>query len=159
MADTRPGIPLRGKMWYNLFATRGAGKSGTLRGQKGNTAMFLIGNHVSASKGYLAMGKQAAKLGGNTFAFLRATRAAARKTAGRGDAAALRTFLRENGFGTLVAHAPYTLNACGKDEAVRDFCPPRHGRRPCAAGGRAARPILQFSPGSHGPGREKRVCA
>ena len=31
--------------------------------------MFLIGNHVSSSKGYLAMGKQAAKLGGNTFAF------------------------------------------------------------------------------------------
>ena len=39
------------------------------RAGKGATAMFLIGNHVSSSKGYLAMGKQAAKLGGNTFAF------------------------------------------------------------------------------------------
>lgn len=84
--------------------------------------MFLIGNHVSASKGYLAMGRQAAKLGGNTFAFFtRNPRGGAQKPLDEKDAAALRAFLRENGFGTLVAHAPYTLNACGKDEAVREF--------------------------------------
>ncbi len=84
--------------------------------------MFLIGNHVSASKGYLAMGRQAAKLGGNTFAFFtRNPRGGAQKPLDKEDAAALRAFLHENGFGTLVAHAPYTLNACGKDEAVREF--------------------------------------
>ena len=137
-------------MWYNLFATRGAGKSGMLRGQKGNTAMFLIGNHVSASKGYLAMGKQAAKLGGNTFAFFtRNPRGGAQKPLDEADAAALRTFLRENGFGTLVAHAPYTLNACGKDEAVRDFA--HRAMEEDLARLEAALPgqYYNFHPGSH----------
>ena len=31
--------------------------------------MFYIGSHISSSKGYEAMGKQALKLGANTFAF------------------------------------------------------------------------------------------
>lgn len=62
------------------------------------------------------------RLGGNTFAFFtRNPRGGAQKPLDEADAAALRGFLCENGFGTLVAHAPYTLNACGKDEAVRDF--------------------------------------
>ena len=112
--------------------------------------MFLIGNHVSSSKGYLAMGKQAAKLGGNTFAFFtRNPRGGAQKPLDEADAAALRTFLRENGFGTLVAHAPYTLNACGKDEAVRDFA--HRAMEEDLARLEAALPgqYYNFHPGSH----------
>ena len=41
--------------------------------------MIYIGNHLSSSNGYLAMGKQAKKLGGNTFAFLRGIRAAVKQ--------------------------------------------------------------------------------
>lgn len=120
------------------------------RAGKGATAMFLIGNHVSSSKGYLAMGKQAAKLGGNTFAFFtRNPRGGAQKPLDEADAAALRTFLRENGFGTLVAHAPYTLNACGKDEAVRDFA--HRAMEEDLARLEAALPgqYYNFHPGSH----------
>lgn len=120
------------------------------RAGKGTTAMFLIGNHVSSSKGYLAMGKQAAKLGGNTFAFFtRNPRGGAQKPLDEADAAALRTFLRENGFGTLVAHAPYTLNACGKDEAVRDFA--HRAMEEDLARLEAALPgqYYNFHPGSH----------
>ena len=29
--------------------------------------------------------------------------------------------MAQNGFGKLVAHAPYTMNACSKDERVREF--------------------------------------
>ena len=31
--------------------------------------MFYIGNHLSASKGFAAMGRKEVELGGNTFAF------------------------------------------------------------------------------------------
>lgn len=112
--------------------------------------MFLIGNHVSSSKGYLAMGRQAARLGGNTFAFFtRNPRGGAQKPLDEADAAALRGFLRENGFGTLVAHAPYTLNACGKDEAVRDFA--HRAMEEDIARLEAALPgqYYNFHPGSH----------
>lgn len=96
------------------------------------------------------MGKQAAKLGGNTFAFFtRNPRGGAQKPLDKADAAALRTFLRENGFGTLVAHAPYTLNACGKDEAVRDFA--HRAMEEDLARLEAALPgqYYNFHPGSH----------
>ena len=65
------------------------------------------------------------------------------------DAAALRGFLRENGFGTLVAHAPYTLNACGKEEAVRDFA--HRAMEEDIARLEAALPgqYYNFHPGSH----------
>jgi len=120
------------------------------RAGKGAIAMFLIGNHVSSSKGYLAMGRQAARLGGNTFAFFtRNPRGGAQKPLDEADAAALRGFLRENGFGTLVAHAPYTLNACGKDEAVRDFA--HRAMEEDIARLEAALPgqYYNFHPGSH----------
>ena len=109
-------------MWYNLFATRGAGKSGMLRGQKGNTAMFLIGNHVSASKGYLAMGKQAAKLGGNTFAFFtRNPRGGRAKAIDPKDIAAFAAYAPEHGIERILAHAPYTLNPASDKQQTRDF--------------------------------------
>ena len=35
--------------------------------------------------------------------------------------AAFLALAAENGFGTLVAHAPYTINPCSKDEHTREF--------------------------------------
>ena len=96
------------------------------------------------------MGRPAARLGGNTFAFFtRNPRGGAQKPLDEADAAALRGFLRENGFGTLVAHAPYTLNACGKDEAVRDFA--HRAMEEDIARLEAALPgqYYNFHPGSH----------
>lgn len=84
--------------------------------------MFYIGCHLSASGGFLAMGKTALTLGANTFQFFtRNPRGGAAKPMIPEDAAALMDLCRENNFGPLLAHAPYTLNACSKDEKIRDF--------------------------------------
>ncbi len=84
--------------------------------------MTYIGNHVSISKGYLAMGEEELKLGGNTFAFFtRNPRGGNSKAADLADIQALQNFLRENAFGTLVAHAPYTMNLCSAKEDIREF--------------------------------------
>ena len=37
------------------------------------------------------------------------------------DCAALVSYMKENGFGKIVAHAPYTLNPCAEKENVREF--------------------------------------
>lgn len=84
--------------------------------------MFKIGCHLSASKGFLAMGKEAVKIGGNTFQFFtRNPRGGAAKAIDEKDVEAFLAFSKENGIGTILAHAPYTLNACAADEKIRTF--------------------------------------
>lgn len=84
--------------------------------------MLYIGCHLSCSKGYAAMGRQAAEIGANTFAFFtRNPRGGSAKPADLADAAELVRFVSENGFGKLVAHAPYTMNPCAADENIRRF--------------------------------------
>ena len=84
--------------------------------------MHYIGSHISSSKGYLAMGRQAAKLGANTFAFFtRNPRGGAAKAVDEADMAACVVYLQENAFGPVVAHAPYTMNACAAVPATREF--------------------------------------
>lgn len=84
--------------------------------------MINIGNHLSSSDGFLAMGKAAVKLGGDTFAFFtRNPRGGAAKPIDEDDASELRIFLKEHQFGKLVAHAPYTMNLCSDKENIRKF--------------------------------------
>ena len=84
--------------------------------------MLTIGCILSTSKGYLAMGKTALAIGANTFAFFtRNPRGGAAKAIDPVDAAALRELLTANNFGTLVAHAPYTLNPCSDKPHAREF--------------------------------------
>lgn len=84
--------------------------------------MLYIGCHLSYSKGYEAMGRQALEIDANTFAFFtRNPRGGAAKAIDETDAAALRELLDKNSFGRLVAHAPYTMNACAADENIRRF--------------------------------------
>lgn len=84
--------------------------------------MLKIGNHLSSSKGYLAMGKTAIKLGANTFAFFtRNPRGGKAKEIDPADAAAFLELAKEQGFAKLVAHAPYTLNPCSADAHLREF--------------------------------------
>lgn len=84
--------------------------------------MLYIGCHLSYSKGYAAMGTQALEIGANTFAFFtRNPRGGSAKTIDAADAKALQDILSENSFGKLVAHAPYTMNACAADENIRRF--------------------------------------
>ena len=85
--------------------------------------MFTIGCHLSASKGYLAMAKQAIELGGNTFQFFtRNPRGGAAKDIDPADVAAFHDFAAQHGIQTILAHAPYTLNACAAEERVQEFC-------------------------------------
>ena len=84
--------------------------------------MLYIGCHLSSSDGFLAMGKTALTLGANTFQFFtRNPRGSKAKAIDSADAAAFRALAAENGFGTIVAHAPYTINPCSKDEHTREF--------------------------------------
>lgn len=83
---------------------------------------MYIGNHLSTSKGYAAMGKEAVKLGANTFAFFtRNPRGGSAKTIVPSDVEQLLQLMEEKQFGKLVAHAPYTMNLCAAKEDVRRF--------------------------------------
>lgn len=84
--------------------------------------MINIGCHLSSSGGFLAMGKHATALGADTFAFFtRNPRGGQAKEIDPSDADALMSYMKENGFGKLVAHAPYTMNVCAEKESVRSF--------------------------------------
>ncbi|MCI8327604.1 MAG: deoxyribonuclease IV [Lachnospiraceae bacterium] len=83
---------------------------------------MYIGNHVSSSKGYEAMGKQAVKLGANTFAFFtRNPRGGRAKEIKIEDVEQYRVIAEEQEFGKVVAHAPYTMNACSAKEDIREL--------------------------------------
>ena len=84
--------------------------------------MIYIGNHLSSSDGFLAMGKHASELGADTFAFFtRNPRGGKAKDIDPADAAALMTYMEEHHFGPLVAHAPYTMNLCSDKADIRKF--------------------------------------
>lgn len=83
---------------------------------------MFIGNHLSASKGYAAMGKMAAALGGNTFAFFtRNPRGGKAKEINPADVETFLQIAEQEKFGKLVAHAPYTMNLCAAKEDIRSF--------------------------------------
>ena len=84
--------------------------------------MIYAGSHISSSKGYEAMGKQIRKLGGDTFAFFtRNPRGGRAKELDPEDAGKFRSMAKADGLGPVVAHAPYTLNACAAREELRTF--------------------------------------
>lgn len=84
--------------------------------------MFVIGCHLSSSKGYMHMAKEALSIGANTFQFFtRNPRGGAAKPIDEADVSEFLTFSKENGIDVILAHAPYTLNGCSKDAAIRKF--------------------------------------
>jgi Endonuclease IV (EC 3.1.21.-) len=84
--------------------------------------MLNIGCHLSVSKGFYAMGKNALKIDANTFQFFtRNPRGSKAKDIDPKDVEALLKLLKENNFTVLLAHAPYTLNPCSADEETRLF--------------------------------------
>lgn len=87
-----------------------------------NHRTFHIGCHLSSAKGFLAMGKEAVSLDADVFAFFtRNPRGGSAKAIDPKDVAAFLAFKEEQGLGTLVAHAPYTMNSCAAKEDLRRF--------------------------------------
>jgi len=118
-------------------------------------AMFKIGCHLSASKGFLAMGKTAVSIGANTFQFFtRNPRGGAAKELVPSDIEAYHAYAGENGIDVILAHAPYTLNLCSADAGIREFAKNTFAddiKRMEAVPGN----LYNFHPGSHvGQGTE-----
>ena len=120
--------------------------------------MMWIGSHISSAKGYEAMGKQALKLGASTFAFFtRNPRGGSAKTIIREDVDRFLKLWDKQGYGKIVAHAPYTLNACSNKPEVRRFAREAFAedleRMEYTPGN-----YYNFHPGSHvGQGAEKGI--
>lgn len=117
-----------------------------------------IGCHLSSSGGYLAMAQTAESIGANVFQFFtRNPRGGAAKPVDKADIAAFLEYAKANGIGPILAHAPYTLNAAGAEQRVRDFAEDvmvddlkRLELTPGA--------MYNFHPGSHvGQGSEKGI--
>ena len=84
--------------------------------------MTYLGAHLSSSKGYRKMGRDALSIGANTFqCFVRNPRGARAKAVNPEDMAKLRELLEAEKFGPFVAHAPYIMNPCSKDEGIREL--------------------------------------
>lgn len=117
--------------------------------------MLHIGCHLSSSKGFLAMGKEAVKLDADTFQyFTRNPRGSKAKAIDPQDVSRYLEFAAEHHFAPVIAHAPYTLNACSAEERTREFARMAMAddlqRMEYTPGG-----LYNFHPGSHvGQGTE-----
>ena len=84
--------------------------------------MLNIGCHLSTTKGFKNMGKEALSIGANTFQFFtRNPRGGKAKDIDEKDINVLLEIMKENNFTKILAHAPYTLNGCSADENTRKF--------------------------------------
>ncbi len=83
---------------------------------------FTIGCHLSCSKGYANMAREAASIGANTFQFFtRNPRGGKAKDIDPADVEAYVELARDAGIATILAHAPYTLNPAAAKDDTRDF--------------------------------------
>ena len=81
-----------------------------------------IGTHLSVAKGYVALARDAIKIGANTFQlFIRNPRGARAKKIDYNEIAAFLNILQEHHFAPFVAHAPYTLNLCSSSQHLREL--------------------------------------
>ncbi len=84
--------------------------------------MLTIGAHLSASKGYTAMLKQAQEIGANTFQFFtRNPRGGSAKAIDQKDVDTFLELMKSEKFPVILAHAPYTLNCCSAKPETREF--------------------------------------
>lgn len=84
--------------------------------------MLNIGCHLSASKGFLNMAKEAVSINANTFQFFtRNPRGFKAKDIDEKDINRFLEYISDKNFAPIVAHAPYTLNACSADEKIREL--------------------------------------
>ena len=84
--------------------------------------MLNIGSHLSISKGFYAIGRDALSIGANTFQFFtRNPRGGSARKIDIEDVNALIKLMTENNFAKILAHAPYTMNLCSAKTETREF--------------------------------------
>lgn len=84
--------------------------------------MLKIGCHLSISKGFYEMGKEAVSINANTIQFFtRNPRGGAAKEIDEEDVKKFKELAKQNKIENLLAHAPYTLNAAAAKSELRKF--------------------------------------
>lgn len=118
--------------------------------------MLIIGCHLSVSRGFLAMAREASSIGGNTFQFFpRNPRGGRSKPWSGEDTDALAGWMQSHHFGPILCHGAYTMNAASVKENVRDFARTAV-REDLAKTARLYHCMYNFHPGAHlGQGPEK----
>ena len=111
--------------------------------------MLRIGCHLSSSKGYCSMAKNAMLINANTFQyFSRNPRGGNAKEINPKDVEQFLSIAKEQDITPFLAHAPYTLNACSADPKLREFAKNTMAddlqRLECTPGN-----LYNFHPGSH----------
>lgn len=121
--------------------------------------MLRLGAHLSASKGFVNMYETALSIGANTFQFFtRNPRGGKAKDIDKADIDEFLKLVNANdSFGTVLAHAPYTLNACSVKADVRTFALETF-KDDIARMELIPNQLYNFHPGSHvGQGEEKGI--
>lgn len=121
--------------------------------------MLRLGAHLSASKGFVNMYETALSIGANTFQFFtRNPRGGKAKDIDKADIDEFLKLVNANdSFGTVLAHAPYTLNACSAKADVRTFALETF-KDDIARMELIPNQLYNFHPGSHvGQGEEKGI--
>lgn len=84
--------------------------------------MIVIGPHISIAKGFSKAAQSAVDMGANTFQFFsRNPRGGNAKAFDEKDIMKFQEIRKDNNFGPLLAHAPYTMNLAGVKEEVYEF--------------------------------------
>ena len=121
--------------------------------------MLKLGAHLSASKGFVNMYETALSIGANTFQFFtRNPRGGKAKDIDIADIKKFSELVNANAsFGTVLAHAPYTLNACSVKADVRTFALETF-KDDISRMELIPNQLYNFHPGSHvGQGEEKGI--
>jgi len=84
--------------------------------------MMYLGAHLSSAGGFFKMAKKATQIGANTCQFFcRNPRGSKAKALDAEDLRKCREWMRTQNFGPVIAHAPYIMNPCSKDEGIREL--------------------------------------
>ena len=84
--------------------------------------MLMIGCHLSASGGFTKMAQDAVSINADVFQFFtRNPRGGKAKNISSDDVMEFKKIAQQNNFGKILAHAPFTMNACSAEKSKRDF--------------------------------------
>lgn len=84
--------------------------------------MLIIGPHISTAKGYAKAARDVINMGANTFQFFsRNPRGSNFRVYEQKDIVEFQNLRRKNSFGSIQAHASYTLNLASPNSKVYDF--------------------------------------